>query len=118
MKLTNTGTAAMAIRWAENASRALNIDVSIGIAKRAADAWLFCWESISVLGIMGTRFAIGIRPDADLAVVLATTLDDDGTEIRTGDSRPVAEGEELAERVLMEHVAALRNTEKMKRLIP
>lgn len=118
MKLTNTGTAAMAIRWAENASRALNIHVNIGIAKRASDAWLFCWESASVLGLLGTRFAIGIRPDADLAVVLVTTPDDDGTEIRTGDSCPVAEGEEMAERVLKEHVAALRSTEKMKRLIP
>lgn len=118
MKLTNTWTTAAARMWAENATRALNISVEIGTASRSADAWLFCWESSSVLGLMGTRLAIGIRLEADLAVILATTPDDDGTELRTLASGAIAYGGELTEQVLRDHVDAMKNLDKMKRFMP
>lgn len=118
MKLTNTWTTVAARTWAENATRALNISIEIDTVQRSADAWLFCWESSSVLGLMGTRLAIGIRLETDMAVVLVTTPDDDGTELRTGTSGAIAFGGELTEQVLRDHVAAMKNLDKMKRFMP
>lgn len=114
MRLSNTRTVALAKRWVRNASRALNIHVNIGIAQRSSDAWVFGWEATSVFGMMGTEFAIGIRPDEDIVAVMAVTPDNDGTELRTGGKGPVAEGQELAEKVLREHVSAMLSLNKLK----
>lgn len=107
MRLSNTKTVALAKRWARNASRALNIHVNIGIAQRSSDAWVFCWEATSVFGMTGTQLAIGIRPEEDIVAVLAITPGNNGLELRTGGKSPIAEGEELAEKVLRKHVATL-----------
>jgi hypothetical protein len=117
MRLSNTRTIAMAKRWAENATRALNIFTKMGIVERSSDAWVFMWEATSVFGATGTQFAIGIRPDENIAAAMAITPDGD-SELRTGGKGPLAEGEELAEKVLREHVFAMKDLSVMKRLTP
>lgn len=117
MRLINTHTLSLAKTWALNAVRTLNVSMDVVILERDSHACLFGWKADSVLGVLGTRLAIGIRPWQDRAAILIQTPDSDGTVLRSRWQGLVEDGEEALVRVMSSHLQGTKMLDKMKGLL-
>jgi hypothetical protein len=117
MRLINTRTLSLAKAWALNAVRTLNISMDIVVLERDSHACLFGWQPGSVLGSLGTRLAIGIRPWQNRAAILMRTPDSDGSVLSSRWEGLIEDGEECLIRVMSDHLQGTKMLEKMKALL-